>query len=294
MSRAWLVAAMVGVCVSAALGRGSPHADRMIADLRADGFRWNAIDANHELRTMADPPIDALGRALDSEDWQQRQMAADVLWWCIHPPAWAERDAVGEATPRLLEVTVEGLRHDGFPTHWVGEEYTYTYVFNASRGFRMLVLHAHEARGLLEAGLESGDVQQRFLCALALGFGGVGESAPVAAPVLLPHLRDNDIREDAKWVVAALYRFGPAVLPMLREALPGADEQQQSLLQLLILDLTDPPAPGEDPERVGLNKITRTVFDPAVNPPRDDWMGWVGDLRRVAELRGVERAPESD
>jgi len=275
---------MLGALAPAA-ARGDGGVERLVAALRDDGVQWNATDAMDALRRLPEPPIAALQEALDSDDWQQRQIAASLLWEFLHPPDWRTPDEgdprwwgepQGRVTRRLLEVTVEGLRSDALPRDPASRRYTY--VFNAADGFRCLSLHAHEARDLLEAGLSSGDEQQRFLCALALGFGGVGESAGVAAPILIPHLRDNDIHEDAKWSTAALYRFGPDVIPELLCARPDADEQQAQLIDLIILDLTEPPACRAELEgRRALNPITGVVFDPAIQPPHNT-MSWLWDL----------------
>jgi len=266
------------VVLAGAFGRAhaqsSVDSGSLVESLHSDDVRWNASRAMWTLREMEDPPIDELERALDSDDWQQRQLAACALWRRIHPWALAEHEAEGRVTRRLLEVTVEGLRHDALPYDPVTGRYTGAY--NGAEGFRVLVLHAHEARELLEAGVGSDDTQQQLLCAMALGFGGVSASAGVAAPVLLPHLRDNDIPEDAKWCVHALYGFGRAVLPAVLEAIPGADEQQRQLLRLLVLDLESPPVTREQLERrARFNTIAGSVFDPAYCPPRDECLWWV-------------------
>lgn len=282
--RAVVSAAVAGCAVCA---RGTPqfaHDDgkatpdlALIEALGDDDERWNATEAMSTLVEMIDPPIGLIERALDSNDRQRRQLAAHVLWRLIHPRDWDERDPAGHVTPRLLEVTVEGLRADSLP--WDRESQRYTDVWNAAEGLHMLSLHAREARAMLERGLSSKDRQQQLLCALALGLGGVTESAGAAAPVLMPHLRDNDIPEDAKWAVAALYRLGDGITPVLDAALPGADDQQRDLIFLLKQDLASPPATRQElEERALMHHITATVFDPAVSLPLDDCMWWLHDL----------------
>lgn len=241
--------------------------------------------AHDALKRLPIPPIAELQAALDSSDWQQRQMASGLLWRLLQPedrrvqrpdiPTW-RYESQGEVTQRLLEVTIEGLRHDALPISEDGE--FYNFVFNAGYGVRNLARHAVQARPLLEAGLDSDDRQQRLLCAMVLGLGGVAGSAALAAPILLPHLRDNDTPEDAKWAVHALYGFGEAVLPMLREALPDADRQQSELIELLILDVTSPPTSRKELEaRAALNSIATSVLDPAVTTPELNvwWLGYL-------------------
>ncbi len=234
--------------------------------------------AMRSLGELDTPPLEELNAALDSDDWQQRQLAACVLWRFIHPPYWEQREPQGEVTQRLIEVSVEGFRSDRLPYDRHSD--TYTYAFNAAEGFHSLRRHANQAEAQLAAGLKSDDYQQRFLCALTLGFGGVSSQAKSAARVLLPHLRDNDIPEDAKWCAAALYRLGQAVEPFLRAALEKSDAQQRKLIELVLLDLEQPPQTADEFEtRRALNDISSAVFDPAVQPPLDDWMGWLRRLR---------------
>ncbi|MFU8830437.1 MAG: hypothetical protein ACNA8P_13520, partial [Phycisphaerales bacterium] len=243
MSRFRLVVMLAAIALPLAAAGAKPTIDELINDLRADDIRWNAIEAMDALGRLREPPLAALERALDSDDWQQRQLAAALRWWYMDPwdwlwhdpnlPAW-RLESIGSVTRRLLEVTVEGLRSDALPRD--REQNRYTPVSNAANGYRALVKNAKAARDLLEAGLESDDYQQKLLCALILGTGGVSASVEKAAPILIPHLRDNDIPEDAKFAIFALYRFGDAVVPLLEAALPDADEQQAQAIRLLLLN----------------------------------------------------------
>lgn len=246
----------------------------LIEAFRDDGVRGNAMRAAREIDRLDEPPIAMLQAALDSDDWQQRQYVANLLWSFAEPPPWVDRKPAGRVTRRLLEVTVEGLARDEWRAADGGRaEFS---IRNAALGFRRLSVHAHAARDLLDDGLRSKDSQQRFLCALALGYGGVSESAEPAARVLLPHLRDNRIPEDAKWSVAAIYGFGPVVRPQLMRALGDADMQQADLLLLLLSDLEDPPETAKELEdRSRFNKVTRLVHDPAVEQQADRSMWWL-------------------
>jgi hypothetical protein len=261
----------------------------LVEQLRDDDRDWNAMRAMRALGEFDAPPLEELYAALDSGDWQLRQLAARVLWRFIHPPYWEQQEPQGEVTQRLIEVSVEGLQGDRLP--YDRQRDKYTYAFNAAEGFHNLRRHARQAEAQLAAGLDSDDYQQRFLCALTLGFGGVSSQAKAVSRVLLPHLRDNDIPEDAKWCTAALYRLGKPVEPFLRAALENADAQQRKLIELLLLDLERPPqTAGEFESRRAYNDISSAVFDPAVEPPLDDWMGW---LRRVRDPNLPKPAPPS-
>lgn len=278
-----------------------PTVDELINNLRADETRWNAIEAMDALGRLPEPPVEELERALHSDDWQQRQIAADLRWrymdpwdWLWHDPnlpAW-RLESIGTVTRRLLEVTVEGLRSDALP--YDREQQKYTPVSNAASGYRALVKNAEAARDLLEAGLKSDDYQQKLLCALALGTGGVSASVEKAAPILIPHLRDNDIPEDAKFAIYALYRFGNAVVPLLEAALPDADEQQAQAIRLLLLNLREPPRHEADFERrKRMHRITSVVHDPSITMVQDHfyWLHYVPRSQWLAD-RGEIPRPE--
>ncbi len=251
---------------------------RLIADLRSDDVEWNAIHAYRILYSSADPPLAELESALESDDWQQRQLAAAVLWYHYDPPEWRRaRGAAprGHLTARLMEVTVEGLRSDDLPIERAtGRCVT---IFNAREGFSRIRRHPKLAIEALANGLESEDRQQQLLCALLLGFAGAEAHADRAVPILLPHLRDNEIPEDAKWAAPALYRFGPVALPQLEGALADADDQQRALLKLIIDHLRANGQQGVV-EVAGRNTITALVADPVLQPPWVTATYWLYEL----------------
>ncbi|MFI4855144.1 MAG: hypothetical protein ACIAQF_09255 [Phycisphaerales bacterium JB065] len=246
--------------------------EELIEDLRDDDVRWNAHDAIDAIWSMENPPIAELEQALHSDDWQQRQIAALLRWRYIPPHSWLRqskqvtedrRQEAEQISKRLIEVTVEGLRSDNLP--YDKEQGRYLDVFNASRGFLSLIYHADLAQEELEGALESDDYQQKFLSAVILGTGGVTASAEKAAPILIPHLRDNDIPEDARLAIYALHSLGESVIPLLEAALPTADKQQSDAILLLLLDFRDPPESMPDfYARKKLQDITDKVHDPAV------------------------------
>ncbi len=260
-------------------------AQTLVEHLRDDDRDWNASRAMDALGELPAPPITELHAALESEDWQQRQLAANLLWRFRHPPDWLWRglpawryEPQGEVTTRLIAVTIEGFRHDRLPYDRQCDRYTY--AFNAAEGFRHLRRHAKQAEPQLAEGLGSEDYQQKFLCALTLGFGGVSSQAEGVARVLLPHLRDNDIPEDAKWCTAALLHLGPDVAPFLRAAVPEADAQQAELIKLLLLDFEQPIFMGEGADAT---RVYRCVAGSVLSPAGKGWgdvsMGWLHDLR---------------
>lgn len=202
----------------------------LVNDLRDDSIRWNADNAMTALHERGLEAVPFLELALASSDWQQRQLAAQIL---IGIEAYVPSD-------RQLQVCIEGLQQDLLP--W-GEPFDLgnMFVFNASAGAKWLYRHADRARPYLLLALFSEDEQQKFLSACVLGWNGEIESRNLIAAVLIPHLRNNKIDQDAVMASSALYRMGQGVIPNLRGALATADDQSRMILEDLLRDLGDPP-----------------------------------------------------
>jgi len=275
--------------------------DDLIDELRDDDVRWNARDAVTAIMSYPTSPVERLQQALDDPDWQVRQIACDLLWsiretyikiqsdnemvrfsyarWRPEPgsPRWRFQ-VKPPITDRLIAVTIDGLRNDATPyDHSRRRALMYT---NAVHGLSRLVPIAHTWQNELEAALDSDDAQQQLLAAIILGMGGVSDSAELASPILLPHLRDNDIKGDARVCLLALMGFGESVMPQLRSAFFGADTQQRDLLTLLILDITDPPVTEADRvARSRFNSITTIVHDPAVEAAGTSQWSWLDALK---------------
>lgn len=235
----------------------------LIRDLRDDTVRWNGLTAIDSLRAIGPPALPALLAALDSPDWQQRQLAAHLLRSIRHFP-----------TDALIRVTVEGLRDDALPYGPAqgGYGWAQCWIDNAQSGLRWLADNPNAIESHLAFGLESDDTQQRFLCAVAAGFTGRTRLLPRAAPILLHHLRDNDASGDASAASAALYRFGPPAIPFLfLPALRAQDPQQRAAARIIILDLLHPPiTENQFALRRRLLRLTSRVNDPAVELEIDD------------------------
>jgi hypothetical protein len=242
-----------------------------VRELRDDGVRGNGVEALWWLKAAAPACIPALERALRSDDYQQRQLAAYLL-----------RDLLSRPTDDLLRVTVEGLRDDTL-THeparpGSGDPYgRWSLVANARTGVRYLTDHAAAAQPWLAECMASTDRQQRLLAAAAAAFGGLSDLAPVAVPVLVEHLAHNGIAEDAKLAAPAILAFGAAALPFLEEARLASDAQQAVLARQIIRQiqvrapqaprLAAAPRPDIDP-RI-LRGITRFALDPTELHPDD-------------------------
>lgn len=269
MKQSRLLSVLFVLTLPIATASAAPTVDELINDLRDDNVRYNAERASMAILDLRDPPSQELYDALGSDDWQQRQMACDLIWafrtWRVRPDdeEWFAKFPI---TDRLVDVSIEGLRKDKLPRDGEGN---YNFVFNARNAFRGLPAAAGTYREKLEAGLRSDDYQQKLMCALILSHGGVSESADLVAPILIPHLRDNDIPEDANLAAYGLYQLGRGVIPHLEEALRTADRQQAEIIALLYLNFEDPPTNQRDlDQRKKMHSITKVKFDPTIEPRR--------------------------
>lgn len=225
----------------------------LVAALADDDIRWNAQAALWELMGRGAAVIPELEGALGSRDWQQRQLAAAAL----------RRIKGYVPSERMLVVCVEGLADDALP--WGESPRTFTHVPNAYGSVEYLIRYTAAAEGFIAAGLHSGDAQQRFFCAYALGMAGRSGYAELICDVLAPHLNDNDLRGDAVLAVRALYLTGDAVAPFLRDAWREADAQGRRAIELVLLDLRDPPQTvAEMRERGAASGLTERGVDPAM------------------------------
>jgi len=206
-----------------------------IADLAADDVRWNATKALRVLVETPEPIDELLERALDSHDHQQRQLAAIVL-----------QQRVQEPSDRLLEVTLEGLRVDELPFRGRGRT---NGADNEARATAFLLLHAERMRPQLVRGLNAEDLQERFLCAYILGRSRCYSALPLTCNVLIEHLHDNEIRNDARMAADALHSLGASAMHYLLFAESDADDQALCMLRLIQDDIASMPRDAEAHQR---------------------------------------------
>lgn len=249
--------------------------DELLDQFRDDDIRYNLAKASEVFWSHPDLTAEYVYKALNHEDWQVRQIMCREIWYRV------DSDLPGfSITPKLIAVSIEGLRHDTTPFDWSRRRGLV--YFNAQFGVSKLIPIAHDWANELEEAMESDDHQQRLLAAYILGRGGVAQSAERASQILLPHLRDNDLSEDAKFCVYGLGGFGPELLPHLNDAMPAADAQQRDLMALLITNLIDPVfTDAERAQRQHFNSITTIVHDPASQRSSDMW-SWMSSLESVS------------
>ncbi|MBS0196807.1 MAG: hypothetical protein JSR77_08620 [Planctomycetes bacterium] len=221
-----------------------------IDNLRDDAIANNAEWAMSTLAALGEDSLIALEAALHSPEWQQRQLAAEVLRsWC--PDERASRRVtsspapVYQPTPKLLEVTVEGLADDALPY----ATNSTTWVFNARSGYEFLRRHITQAAPYIRAGLNAGDPQQRMLCSLLAGQSRDPVLVAAAAPMLVEQLRDDGVVFNAKYACDSLLWLGRQSFRHLNRALDSQDSQQRTLAGLLVLDIVARDQRGDDCER---------------------------------------------
>ncbi len=254
--------------------------DELLEEFRDDDIRNNMRKAARVFWSHPELTIEYMYDALNHEDWQVRQIMCKAIWDQNGMPKhygelplntdWFQPNPQYPITRDLIRVTIEGLKNDTTPYNRPKRRaLVYT---NAKLGTIALISVAHLWISELEEAMESDDGQQRYLAAFILARAGIAQSVERASAILLPHLRDNDIRSDANFSVFALAGFGTELKPILQKTLPIADEQQRDLIMLLLWNIRDPAiTKTEQIKRSKFNSITRNRHDPSQAPSRDVW-----------------------
>ncbi|MEY4674411.1 MAG: hypothetical protein RL148_2195 [Planctomycetota bacterium] len=216
--------------------------------LRDDGIRGNALEALWNLDFEGKRAHAALEAALSSWDPQQRQLAAVAMRRTDAPPSEA-----------LLRVSVDALRRE-----W-NRPFTSTLLAAPAAGaVRWLVRHPEPARPHLRRTLGSDDPQQRFLSAYLLARGGHRADLGHVVRELIEHLADNDIAGDAVMACNGLYCIGSEALAPVRFWRGHVDVQSRQLLDLVELNLLEPPRTEADHvRRQAMHRATDVYRDPA-------------------------------
>lgn len=229
--------------------------DALVQDLASDTQDHNAMQAVWQLRSIGLWSIPALRKALDSPDWQQRQLAAYAL-----------RELRDDPSEALLRVSVEALQDDALP---YGSDHM-TDFSNANQSAPYLIEFARLAEPMLAQAMESSDTQQRWLAACIAGLAHREALADRAVPVLFDHLGDNHIAFDAKHCLAALCHYGAGPKGVgaseavqgriLREAAARWDDpdpQTRAACELLLLILDPPPGQRARERREAVQNLWR-------------------------------------
>lgn len=231
-----------------------------VNDLRDDGIRFNASRAMGRLVQLPAGDMPELVNALQAHDLQLRHLAAGVLRRrCENQRASLTED--------LLQVSVDALRSDLGPVAkaayatWVGPL--------TSSSARFLRHHAAAASEMLTNQLTSLDPQQRFLSAYLLAQAGLAKRqgqpshAGRIAFELLGHLSDNNVDGDALMATHGLYRLGTSALPVLIDNQRFMDPQARKLINLIQLDLQQPPRNQRELRQRGRRHRISTIYHDA-------------------------------
>jgi len=222
----------------------------LVEALRDDTVRGNALRALRRLQEADVSALPTLERALFSDDEQQRSLAAcaQVRFPEACSPELA-RVLLGILTPppgrRFFEASARpwhaGVGRAGVDERWV--------AFLALQRDARLFLHVQLE---LEERLRGDDPILRFDAArLVLAHPEARERAE-AIRVLVEHLADNHIADDAAISMRYLGKLGREALPAVCAALPGRDEQSARLLAhfLAHVEPTHPSAHRLSPKEI--------------------------------------------
>lgn len=247
----------------------------LLAALRSDEERWNATRAASTLSWHvrdggAARRIAVLATPLlRSDDRQQRIMVTAL---CMHiATVEAQADRPSRPPAEVTEAAMRWLRGwDAWGCEADGLNFQTVYGPSQRRARRFCeALEPHvrqDLRELLLRPVPSGERSEaRFEAAWILTLAGAPWPED-AAGVLVEHLADNGIREDAVRAMYALKRLGPAALPALETArATSTDPQQRLAAELVLAELHTPGSSrafGRKPQR---------IFDAAVSFPAADW-----------------------
>ncbi len=201
---------------------------RLIGNLRDDHIRGNAMHAQNDLMELGCATVPFLDEALHDDDFQTRQSAASVL----HMLCPEHR-----ASDRMIEVCFELLNVEAL-------DYDEAYLMNAASAFHLLESSNvyPRVRSRILNNLQSADPRERFYSALMAAQHRETAHASALARILIPHLADNDLPNDAGAAAHALYNLGPAARPHLLPYLDSPDIQQAELVTHVVdaLDLGPP------------------------------------------------------
>lgn len=232
-----------------------------INELCDDHVRSNAGWAADLLIDLVPTSIAPLEHALDSREYQRRQVAAMILerlidgdhWRSINLPDLPPRYAPPR---RLFEVAVEGLASDRI--RWDSG----IFDSNHAAAFRFLVRHAPQATRELEAAIESSDPQQRLLASAIVAISRLPTLAERGAKNLLESLADDSQEDNALFAFQALRRMGDAAIPILEASIAAEPDQQSQRARaalLLVYRLRGTPITSAESRR--LNSLS-TANDP--------------------------------
>jgi len=238
--------------------------DELIEDLKDDKERYNAIMATAELGERIES-IDGrwktrrlLEFALDSTDRQQRWLALGLL------QSFSLLPQIGGAAyhppERMLDVCEEsfskwspGYRQDMIP-----------YDLSSEKTIAFAVQFLDRLEGRVEELLaKTKRKETKLLCAYLLARGKRIRHFPIIAPILIEHLEDNRIPNDALLAMEGLFSLGTGSIAWLESSRAGDDPQAAACARLLKLELGGPAKTEAEREQRGqLTNLTHKCENP--------------------------------
>lgn len=221
---AWIRAAREGVPASA------EQLESCVQALQSDAVRGNAMAALDLLSANGPRSQRLLERALLSKDEQQRALAAcaSVQLGGYSPTPELARILLGLLSPGPGESFV-----DVTPRPWIARVGRANLDERAA-AFWALCTDAQLFRHVeaeLEQRLGGVECAARFDAAFVIVQHPRARSRAQALAVLVEHLADNQLADDAALAMRQLARAPHESLPLVRAALPGRDPQQSRLLK---------------------------------------------------------------
>jgi len=244
---------------------------RLIKDLRDDNIPNNGISASRQLCMMGCKVTGLLEECLYSDDYQTRHVAAGILRNCC--PDY-------EPSDRLLTLTLDLLSYDNYDPEclrdmvWHNE--VYNYLRNASNTYPQF-------RSRLIQNLNSSDPNEQLDSALLLAEYGEQSLTPTLVPLLIPHLANNKIRNDACMAAYALYQLGEPIRPYIARITNSFDAQEADFASLIMYQLDYPETTNQTLQLFFTNTGNRNpvVYRPRVGDyfystlNRDDREWWI-------------------
>lgn len=230
-------------------GQDPPEALIRIAvdDLRSDDLVENALFAERRLAEHLSRAEPYLLAAFGSRDDQQREAAARLLFRC---------DLRGEPLERVLDEAIRSLG-SGISRR------------RLSLAAEFLIRHAEEAESRLARAMVEGDARTKLIAAASAGVSRRTELLPLAMPILIEHLGQNDVTGDAIVAFRAIAGFGPAAIPFLEPSRASADQQRRHCVEHLIRSWTTSQSRFQLEVRFPLSKLSNNDHDPCRMAPEE-------------------------
>jgi hypothetical protein len=231
-----------------------------VYQLRDDHRDWNGDWGSGVLRRLGREAVPRLEAALNDNDWQRRQLAGAILRSrCDREVYEAGPPEPYEPPDRLFEVSLESYRRD------------HPLWYDAYWSFRFLRHYRERTLSFLPAAIGSDDPQESLIGAGLAGYLKAESLAPLAAPVLVTHLRSNQMYGDARFVAPAILGLGDAGRPYLAPLLNGDDEQARALALTIVKTMDHQRLSVADREAIRNTTCRYTDLRKALEEDPDYW-----------------------